>query len=659
MNFKVWRGFGSLSIRHKLLALGLMPLLLALPLMAAILVVWGDSALDALLITKIRSDLGVARGYFDRVQAEVGASTLAVAQSHALVDALGRDDRSALARLLARAKQQHALEFLELLPPDAGAAAATEHSPTEGLARVELIEGTQFERIAPELAARVPVKLLPTRNAAPSELTSEDRAMVMLALAPVRSLDGRLLGLLRGGVLLNRNLAFIDHINEIVYPKGALPFGSQGTATLFLDDVRISTNVRLFGEEGGQRAIGTRVSHVVRDAVLGRGETWLDRAFVVNEWYVSAYQPLVNPAGRRVGMLYVGYLDSPFQRVKYGVLFGMGAVMLALMAAVMALALTWARRIFAPIERMTHTMQVVEAGDLTARARVDDTNDELGQLAAHLDRLLDTIDDKTQALQRSHDELDRKVVERTRELQSAQAQLIKSEKLAAIGQLTAGIAHEVNNPIAVIQGNLDLVRETLGSKARPVKAELRLMDEQIERMRLIVTRLLQYARPGEYAGYVEPVDTAQAIADSLVLVHHLLSRAPIDVQRDLRATRLALVNRQELQQVLINGMVNAIQAMPDGGTLTLASRDADAAQVEIDIADTGPGFLTSTESERFRPFRTTKKEGTGLGLWISRSLVERYGGDIRATNRTDGVTGALLTVVLPAETQASGSTPTA
>ncbi|MFI4929330.1 MAG: cache domain-containing protein [Burkholderiales bacterium] len=650
------RGFGALSIRHKLLALGLLPLLLAMPLLLAVLVVWGNSAFDALLVTKVRSDLDVASGYFERLQAEVGASTLAVARSATLVDALTRSDRATLDRLLARAKQEHALEFVELLPPDS--TVLLHQDAVEGLARVELLESSQFERIAPDLVARVPVKVLPTRNAAPSDRTVEDRAMVMLAMAPVHALDGRLLGLLRGGVLLNRNLAFIDHINEIVYPAGSLPFGSQGTATLFLDDVRISTNVRLFGEEGGQRAIGTRVSHVVRDAVLGRGETWLDRAFVVNEWYVSAYQPLVNPAGRRVGMLYVGYLDSPFQRVKYGVLFGMGAVMLALMAAVMALALTWARRIFAPIERMTHTMQVVEAGDLTARARVDDTNDELGQLAAHLDRLLDTIDDKTQALQRSHDELDRKVVERTRELQSAQAQLIKSEKLAAIGQLTAGIAHEVNNPIAVIQGNLDLVRETLGSKARPVKAELRLMDEQIERMRLIVTRLLQYARPGEYAGYVEPVDTAQAIADSLVLVHHLLSRAPIDVQRDLRATRLALVNRQELQQVLINGMVNAIQAMPDGGTLTLASRDAGAAQVEIDITDTGPGFLTSTESERFRAFKTTKKEGTGLGLWVSRNLVERYGGDIRATNRTDGVTGALLTLVLPAETQASGPTTT-
>jgi len=658
MNLRVWRGFRPLSIRHKLLALGLLPLLLALPLLAAILIVWGDSALDALLITKIRSDLGVAQGYFDRVQAEVGASTLAVAQSNALVDAVQRADRDALVRLVAHAKQQHALEFLELLPPDVSAISAIEHASGEGLARVVLLEGTQFERIAPDLAARVPVKLLPTRNAAPSDRTSEDRAMVMLALAPVRALDGKPLGLLRGGVLLNRNLAFIDHINEIVYPTGALPFGSQGTATLFLDDVRISTNVRLFGADS-ERAIGTRVSEAVRDAVLGRGDTWLGRAFVVNDWYVSAYRPLTTPAGRRIGMLYVGFLDSPFQQVKVGLLIGMGAVMLALIALAMAVALTWARRIFTPIEHMTHTMQLVEAGDLAARTQVADGRDELGRLAAHFDRLLDTIDDNTRALQQSHDELDRKVVERTRELQSAQSQLIKSEKLAAIGQLTAGIAHEVNNPIAVIQGNLDLVRETLGRKADRVKTELKLIDEQVERIRLIVTRLLQYARPGEYAGYVEPVDTAQAIADSLVLVQHLLSRASIDVQRDLRATRLALINRQELQQVLINGLVNAIQAMPGGGTLTLASRDSGDAQVEIDIADTGPGFKADTESERFRPFVTTKKEGTGLGLWISRSLVERYGGDIRATNRTDGVIGALLTVVLPAETPASGPAATA
>jgi len=653
-----WRGFGALSIRHKLLALGLLPLLLALPLTAVILIVWGDSALDTLLITKVRSDLAVARGYFDRVQAEVGASTLAVAQSHAVTDALQRDDRATLARLLARAKQQHALEFLELLPPDAAAVAANDAANGVGLARVVLLEGTQFERVAPELAGRVLVRLVPTLNAAPTDRTNEDRAMVMLAVAPVRALDGRALGLLRGGVLLNRNLAFIDHINEIVYPQGSLPFGSQGTATLFLDDVRISTNVRLFGSDG-ERAIGTRVSQAVRDAALGRGDTWLGRAFVVNDWYVSAYEPLLNAAGRRIGMLYVGFLESPFQRVKLGVLFGLSAVMLMLMGLAMMLALRWARRIFAPIERMAQTMQSVESGNLAARALVRDGSDEVSQLAAHLDRLLDTIDDKTRALQRSNDELDQKVIERTHQLQSAQAQLIKSEKLAAIGQLTAGIAHEVNNPIAVIQGNLDLLRETLGARAKPVKAELKLVDEQIERMRLIVTRLLQYARPGEYAGYVEAVDPQQAIADSLVLVQHLLSRTRINVRREGHATRRALVNRQELQQVLINGIVNAIQAMPGGGVLTLASRDAGDAHIEIDIADTGPGFPPDMVGAPFQPFTTTKKEGTGLGLWISRSLLERYGGDLRATNRTDGTTGALLTVVLPADSQASGLPRTA
>ncbi len=644
------RRFGDLSIRHKLLVLGIGPLLLALPLLAVVLIVWGDSALDALLIAKIRSDLAVAHGYFERVEAEVGASTLAVASSLALYDVVARNDEAALKQLLARARQQHALEFLNLRPgPPVYPAERAARNGSEGLASVELIEPAEMGSIAPDLAGRVGIPLVSTRNAAPSERTREDRAMVMIALAPVMSPGGRLLGHLQGGVLLNRNLAFIDHINEIVYPKGALPFGSQGTATLFLDDVRVTTNVRLFGADHSERAIGTRVSQAVRDKVLGSGETWLGRAFVVNDWYVSAYEPLTDSAGRRVGMLYVGYLEGPFQDVKIGVLIGMGAVMLALIGVSLLLALGWARRIFAPIDAMTRTMHAVEAGDLASRAGVTGSSDEVGQLAAHLDRLLDTIDEKTRALQQANDELDHKVAERTRELQSAQAQLVKSEKLAAIGQLTAGIAHEVNNPIAVIQGNLDLLREMLGAATRPVEAELKLIDAQIERMRLIVTQLLQFARPTEYAGYVEAVDAARAIDDSLVLVQHLLSRTRIEVVRDFRATRSAQINRQELQQVLINLIVNAIQVMPDGGVLTLATRDRYAAWLEIHIADTGPGFSADIERTLFQAFVTTKKEGTGLGLWISRSLVERYGGDIRAANRDDGTVGARLTVVLPAD----------
>jgi signal transduction histidine kinase len=306
---------------------------------------------------------------------------------------------------------------------------------------------------------------------------------------------------------------------------------------------------------------------------------------------------------------------------------------------------------------MEATMRRVEAGDLAARAAqpADAAQDEVGRLAGHLDRLLAVIDDNTRSLQRLNADLDAKVAERTAQLEQAQSQLVRNEKLAAVGQLTASIAHEVNNPIAVIQGNLDLMRELLDpAAAAAVRAELRLVDEQIERMRLIVNQLLQFARPGEFAGYVEAVDLPRLLADCLVLVNHLLVRARIEVRRDFTATRCAAVNRQELQQVLVNLMVNAAQAMPHGGTLLLSTRDADApgadAQparwVEIGVADTGPGLAPDIRAVLFQPFATGKKEGTGLGLWISRSLVERYGGDITAGDRPGG--GACFTLRLPA-----------
>jgi signal transduction histidine kinase len=333
------------------------------------------------------------------------------------------------------------------------------------------------------------------------------------------------------------------------------------------------------------------------------------------------------------------------------ILLAIGVTSFLVMIGGAWVSLRWARRIFAPLETMAATMRRVEEGELQARVGGTGRHDEIGQLAGHLDHLLDTIDDKTRALQRWNAELDAKVSERTQELEAAQGQLVRSEKLATVGQLTASIAHEVNNPIAVIQGNLDLMRELLGPDASKVRAEMKLVDEQIERMRLIVTQLLQYARPTEFAGYVEALDPNRLVEESLVLAGHQLSSSGITVQQDLRATRQPAVNRGEMQQVMVNLLVNAIQAMPHGGTLTLRSRDlADAAgpAVQWSVQDTGPGLSPELLSELFKPFVTRRKDGTGLGLWISRNLVERYGGTLQASVRTDGVSGAVFTVRLPA-----------
>ncbi|GIX26675.1 MAG: hypothetical protein KatS3mg123_0556 [Burkholderiales bacterium] len=191
------------------------------------------------------------------------------------------------------------------------------------------------------------------------------------------------------------------------------------------------------------------------------------------------------------------------------------------------------------------------------------------------------------------------------------------------------MAHEINNPIAVIQGNLEVVREVLGPAAEPVKREIRLIDEQANRIREIVTKLLQFARPSEFAGYVEPVEVNAVLDDCLVLVRHVLAKSDIQIVRRYQATRSVGINRNELQQVLINLIVNAVQAMEEGGTLTLSSRDWEDKGVVVSVRDTGPGIRPEDLSRIFDPFYTTKKQhGTGLGLSISYTLVERYGGTL-------------------------------
>ena len=667
------------SIRNKLLTMALLPLAGVLPLLVAALALWGNAAYDRLLITKVRSDLAVARGYFDQVLGQVGAGTDAVAASHQLHVSLERQNRPALQAQLKRERERLGFDFINLYGPDGGwltadwatgsdaappgaAAPARPGAP----ASLSVLDHAALVALAPHLAARLRIPIVPTANAAPSQRTVEDRAMVMLAHAPVLGPQGETLATLRAGVLLNQNLPLIDHINRIVYPDGSLPLDSLGTATLFMDDVRITTNVRLFQN---QRAIGTRVSQAVRDAVLGRGATWLDSAFVVIDWYVSAYEPIVNAAHERIGMLYVGYLEKPFRQAKYAVLAIIGVIFLVVMALSAWFSVRLARSIFQPVERMNATMQRFEEGQSNARVGGVSARDEIGALAGHLDHLLQTVDDKTQALQRWGEQLDAKVADRTRELEQAnttlkqaQQQLVKSEKLAAIGQLTASIAHEINNPIAVIQGNLDLMRETLGERAHDVGGEMKLLDEQVERMRLIVTQLLQYARPTEYAGYVEALDVNRVLADSLVLVAHLLANRRIEVARHTHASTPVNLNRQELQQVVINLLVNAIQAMPDGGRLTLSTRDwidsdAHGAVCKgacIEVCDTGPGLTAMAMDRLFKPFFTTKNDGNGLGLWISQGLVERYGGRISAAN-ADDANGACFTIWLLTEPQVPDS----
>lgn len=654
------------SVRTRLVMLVLAPPLLMLPLLIGLVVHWGNSAYDQLLIYKVNAELTIARQYFDRVLDGQKQAIAGLAASGRLRSVL--DSPARLGNLLeAQAAAQH-FDYLYVLDRE-GRVRAASHGTKPGETRADwpvvrgalagdakvvlsVFDAARLKAIGPPLLERARLAIVPTTNARPDPRSEEDRGMVIHIAVPILDAQGEQIGVLEGGQLLNRNLDFVDTINDLVYNDGALPLGSRGTATLFLDDVRIATNVRMFG---GDRALGTRVSAAVRHRVLDNGERWLDRAFVVNDWYVSGYEPVVDGDDRRIGMLYVGFLEAPFREVKQNILAALIGLFALIMATGVVLSLRGARSIFRPIERMDATIGAVEKGDASARTGTVEGGEEIARLASHLDTLLDTVAAREAELKQLNAELDQKVVERTAELREAQRQLVRSEKLAAIGQLTAGVAHEINNPIAVMQGNLDLMRAVLGPAGNTVKTEVRLLDEQINRIRVIVTKLLQYARPGEFAGYVDELDTATLLHDTLPLVQHQARKSGVDIVFDTAATTRVRINRDEVQQVLVNLIVNALHAMPDGGTLTLATRDsADPAGARIDVRDTGHGIAPEHIGRVFDPFFTTKRsEGTGLGLSVSLGLIERYGGTITVTS-TPGE-GTCFSVHLLAEPQFRGA----
>ncbi|GAB4388838.1 sensor histidine kinase [Albidovulum sp.] len=651
----LWR-----SVRVRLLVLALLPLLLLMPLLLATAVKSWNDLLAEVLIARVGGELTIAHQHFTGLAQSRGERIAALAAS---VDFDRARDRGALRELLALKRGEIGLDFLYYLPPsgpivaspDGAAPADPGHWPVvqaalAGQARnaIDIFSARQLAAISPELAERARIALVPTRAAAPTTRAEETRGMVMHAAAPARG------GALVGGVLLNRNLSFIDEINELVYPADRLRQGSRGTATLFLDDVRISTNVRLFAEK---RALGTRVSQIVRDRVLGEGRVWLDRAFVVNDWYVSAYEPVSDSFGRRVGMLYVGFLEAPFARARRDTLLQIGGVALGVVLVFVPILLRAARGIFRPLEEMNGVITRVEAGDLAARIAGPLPPDEIGRVAEHLDHLLDQVEARDRELRAWAEELERRVAERTRDLEEANRrleattrQLIVSEKLAAIGEITAGVAHEINNPLAVIQGNFDVLRSELGAAGREFETEFRLIQDQIQAIHILVSKLLQFARPEEYAESGEGHDPDAVIRDTLPLVMHLLTRSHVEMVLDLDAGATVAINRTELQQVMVNLIVNAVQAMPEGGTLTIRTRreaDGAGARVRITVEDTGIGMAEEVAARIFDPFFTTKRgEGTGLGLSISRNLIARAGGTIEIASRVGE--GTRFDILLPA-----------
>ncbi len=210
----------------------------------------------------------------------------------------------------------------------------------EGVSGTQILTEAQLLREGSTLAKRATIPSVPTPKEKAKKIEAETSGMVLKAAHPILDHDGKVLGVLTGGVLLNRSFEIVDQIKSIVFKDAKYKGKEIGTATIFLNDLRISTNVL---DKEGNRAIGTRVMKEVQERVLEEGKPWIQRAFVVDDWYITAYEPIFDIEGKIVGILYVGMMENKYALMKERLillffLFSMTGMLLAL---VISFLLSW------------------------------------------------------------------------------------------------------------------------------------------------------------------------------------------------------------------------------------------------------------------------------------------------------------------------------
>ncbi len=298
-----------------------------------------------------------------------------------------------------------------------------------------------------------------------------------------------------------------------------------------------------------------------------------------------------------------------------------GALLLLLLSA-----LVW-RMVRRPVERLTAGAAELAAGNLKHRIDLQ-RNDEIGALAAGFDRMAGQLDQARDEITAWNRELEGRVREKSADLERSQQRLIHSEKLASLGQMAAAVAHEINNPLAGI-----LTYAKLAARKTPADSEVRPWLETIQRESKrcgeIASNLLAFSRQKPAA--MAPADVNQIVERALAVVRHKLELQQIRLETLLAADLpQAECDASQIQQVLVALMVNAMEAMPEGGLLRLHTSEPQGGQIEISVIDNGPPIPPDVLPHIFEPFFTTKQEahGVGLGLAVAYGIARRHGGEI-------------------------------
>ncbi len=555
-------------------------------------------------------------GTGDRVAAAFAASNTAPLRARfesvlqqGQLDFLGLTDRSG--RVILRARQPYTTG--DSLGNDPLVRSALEGRSARGF---QVLGPERLDEEGRGLEKQAFTVFEPTPRAKPSPRDTESAALAMVAAAPARDSEGNIVGAIYAGSLLNRNNALVDRIRSIVFEDQPYKGRQLGTVTIFQWDVRVATNVE---KADGNRAIGTRVSAQVYDQVLENDKSWYDRAFVVNDWYLSAYDPIHDLAGKTVGILYVGVLAQKYDDMRREVWAVYGGASLALGLVVLGIGVLFAHRLTGSLHRLAVAATRVSDGDLDHQVEEPPSRDEVRDLTHAFNAMTASLKDREERLKAANAEL----------------QQLNANYLGLLGF----VSHELKNTLgAVYTAACSLDAGLVGDLTQPQARLAGSIRRSIENAVSMTRQYLDLARIEQGELRVEPAPT-DLVADVVRPVLDELGPAIQQRSATVRAElpeRVPLVADAALLRVVYKNLIdNALKYGRQGGTIALRCAREEG-RCRLEVWNEGQG-LPAEELEqvfdkfvRFGARDAQAPKGTGLGLFITREIVARHGGTIRA-----------------------------